>query len=510
MKANITLKSAKAMASAMLSKALVNMEYTDSETGIKVAICKDEDGQFMTIDGGTAKRPHVMKVYDITIGANYYHIHEDGAIAIIASLITCPPCLAVAKEKPQTEPEAVAPVEAEPETKDLETRLQESEEDITAHRLALSFVKIADDYPGLIHETKGISIRKVFRKIGSGRPDQPNYIIETASGKVRKYSAPAAIDEIKRLLAEIEPETIDEEPAEVAQDAQPQAQPEAPAEATETAQTERKEAKTGKTPAEVLRTAKRIDRGTFKRFVNAGPKSELQIKTLAEFDGMTDGIETVQDEFKPVHYTAPDNMANHNLGIDGVWLVDRSQGRGSDSFELYEDSERIGIRVSNCCGRFILAVLKAPQGAQEAPRETEEEAIDIFTPEEWERLTEGLKLDDLKAENFQSDEELLIEPAEGWADSGLTEDENGKIEPEEETPKEAPREAQTSETVKDTSERLNEPQRAQDEATGGIPERPSRVITIKGLSQTMKEAIKRQNLILAHILQREKRSPLAS
>jgi hypothetical protein len=47
-------------------------------------------------------------------------------------------------------------------------------------------------------------------------------------------------------------------------------------------------------------------------------------------------------------------MAEHTLGINGVWLV----GDGRDYFYPYDDDVMTGLRVNNCCGSFILAIKK--------------------------------------------------------------------------------------------------------------------------------------------------------
>lgn len=89
----------------------------------------------------------------------------------------------------------------------------------------------------------------------------------------------------------------------------------------------------------------------FKAFItrNAG---RLEIASLSNFNGMTDGVERCADQgFLP----AEDNgqpCSRNTLGIAGVWLV----GQSRDYFSLYSDSERVGFHVYNSCGSFNLAV----------------------------------------------------------------------------------------------------------------------------------------------------------
>jgi hypothetical protein len=49
-----------------------------------------------------------------------------------------------------------------------------------------------------------------------------------------------------------------------------------------------------------------------------------------------------------------DNHCDGNMGICGAWFV-----RGSrDWFTSFDDGLHVGYEVSNCCGRFILAIAK--------------------------------------------------------------------------------------------------------------------------------------------------------
>jgi len=97
------------------------------------------------------------------------------------------------------------------------------------------------------------------------------------------------------------------------------------------------------TPTE---TQKKITLATLKSFIRKNADS-LFCKTRSRFDGMTDSIEQVEDFFGSV-------SAEKALGLQGVYIV----GGSRDRFRHFEDESFIGIVVSNCCGRGILAVKK--------------------------------------------------------------------------------------------------------------------------------------------------------
>ncbi|HVJ25029.1 MAG TPA: hypothetical protein VM756_13960 [Burkholderiales bacterium] len=108
----------------------------------------------------------------------------------------------------------------------------------------------------------------------------------------------------------------------------------------------------------------KITLATVKRFIKAHG-ANLQIATLSRFDGMIDCVSSCADTtFHPVK--APDlqgkpfvpvaGSPDHYLGIAGAWFVYGSR----DHFSEYNEGGMIGIEVSNCCGRFVLAVPAAP------------------------------------------------------------------------------------------------------------------------------------------------------
>jgi len=93
-------------------------------------------------------------------------------------------------------------------------------------------------------------------------------------------------------------------------------------------------------------TQKKITLATLKSFIRKNADS-LFCKTRSRFDGMTDSIEQVEDFFGSV-------SAEKALGLQGVYIV----GGSRDRFRHFEDESFVGIEVSNCCGRGILAVKK--------------------------------------------------------------------------------------------------------------------------------------------------------
>jgi len=90
---------------------------------------------------------------------------------------------------------------------------------------------------------------------------------------------------------------------------------------------------------------------TIKSFIKKN--SRLYIKTNSKFDGMVDCIMPTDDnDFSPV--LAPDQGYNHEncLGIKGAWFV----FGGRDYIYEYSDGRYQGYEISNCCGKFYLAI----------------------------------------------------------------------------------------------------------------------------------------------------------
>ena len=103
---------------------------------------------------------------------------------------------------------------------------------------------------------------------------------------------------------------------------------------------------------EMTTTTTKATRTTLKTFIRKSGKS-LLISVRSTFDGQVDGCrETNSREFNPA--LLAERTCDNNYGIQGAWLV----LGGRDWIESYEDATHIGYEVSNCCGRFILAVAK--------------------------------------------------------------------------------------------------------------------------------------------------------
>lgn len=105
----------------------------------------------------------------------------------------------------------------------------------------------------------------------------------------------------------------------------------------------------------------KITLSTLKKFVreNAG---NIYVKVLSSFDGMTDCVERVEDDFK-LMAIKEDN--GNNLGLSGVHLV----GSSRDSFTAYNSTEFEGIEIYNSCGSCIVARKKETTQQAQKPAE---------------------------------------------------------------------------------------------------------------------------------------------
>lgn len=115
-----------------------------------------------------------------------------------------------------------------------------------------------------------------------------------------------------------------------------------------------------------IEPSKKITLATVKAFI-AKNRGELHISCRSRFNGMTDGVESCNDQgFTPVAAPSTEGKAFKNLGRDntlgiaGAWFVFGSR----DSFSAYDDGKFSGIKVYNCCGSFVLAVAKPDQCAR--------------------------------------------------------------------------------------------------------------------------------------------------
>jgi hypothetical protein len=99
-------------------------------------------------------------------------------------------------------------------------------------------------------------------------------------------------------------------------------------------------------------TTKKITMASVKSFVKKNFNG-LYIKLDGSFDGMIDGIDWKKDsqfvkaDLDTQHY-------EHTLGIKGAWFV----GRSNDFFTKIENESFEGIKVSNSCGYFTIAIKK--------------------------------------------------------------------------------------------------------------------------------------------------------
>lgn len=100
-----------------------------------------------------------------------------------------------------------------------------------------------------------------------------------------------------------------------------------------------------------LVATKKITLATVKSFARRN-KENLFVKVKSSFDGMTDCVETVKDDFKKVELEEPTNY--WRIGLQGVYIV----GQSRDYFSNYEDDKYIGIEIYNSCGSSILAIKK--------------------------------------------------------------------------------------------------------------------------------------------------------
>lgn len=105
---------------------------------------------------------------------------------------------------------------------------------------------------------------------------------------------------------------------------------------------EQKEANNGKT---------KITLATLKAFLNKN-EANIYIKVNSRFDGMSDMVESVEDNFSKV--VRSEDIKDNDLGFAGLWLV----GSSRDSISIYQDNEFTGFAVWNCCGSCIVATKK--------------------------------------------------------------------------------------------------------------------------------------------------------
>ena len=93
----------------------------------------------------------------------------------------------------------------------------------------------------------------------------------------------------------------------------------------------------------------KITKATFKSFLRKN-EAKVLVKVGSSFDPMVDCVMPVADKFEPARRA--NYPCENNLGLAGVWLV----GGSGNYFTEYDREGLKGIRVSNCCGAFVVAV----------------------------------------------------------------------------------------------------------------------------------------------------------
>ena len=100
-----------------------------------------------------------------------------------------------------------------------------------------------------------------------------------------------------------------------------------------------------------LHKDKKITLTTFKSFLKQN-EGKLLVKIGSRFNGMTDGVDSVKDEFSPAVPTK--HNISYQYGYEGIWCV----GSSRDRFKYFEEDNLVGIRCFNSCGSFKVAIEK--------------------------------------------------------------------------------------------------------------------------------------------------------
>jgi hypothetical protein len=104
-----------------------------------------------------------------------------------------------------------------------------------------------------------------------------------------------------------------------------------------------------------LLSTKKITLATLKSFIKRN-ENEILIKVNSTFDGMTDCVMGVNDNYTKLVKSEQNHefTLKRTLGYDKVWLV----GQSNDYFRLIDDANHIGINVFNCVGSFDVVIKK--------------------------------------------------------------------------------------------------------------------------------------------------------
>jgi len=105
------------------------------------------------------------------------------------------------------------------------------------------------------------------------------------------------------------------------------------------------------TKMEKLKATKKITMATLKSFAKRNA-DKLFVKNLSRFNGMSDCVEQVEDDFSKTEVS--EEYGFFRTGIQGIYTV----GSGRDYFSRFENEKYYGIEVFNSCGSSILAVEK--------------------------------------------------------------------------------------------------------------------------------------------------------
>jgi len=108
----------------------------------------------------------------------------------------------------------------------------------------------------------------------------------------------------------------------------------------------------------------KITLATLKTFLNKNA-SNIYIKVESRFDGMTDCVERVEDEFRHVTRAESEKVRDYDLGFSGLYLV----GSSRDSISAFENEKYTGFHVYNCTGSCTVATPKVQQESQKVNNE---------------------------------------------------------------------------------------------------------------------------------------------
>ena len=100
----------------------------------------------------------------------------------------------------------------------------------------------------------------------------------------------------------------------------------------------------------------KITLSTVKSFIKKN-RNDLMIKVKTKFDGMTDGCEPQKNEW--VEATQTTEFMEHTLGVEGAWFTTSSRNFFTPYESTVKDNwDMEGYEISNCCGSFVLAIIK--------------------------------------------------------------------------------------------------------------------------------------------------------